>query len=86
MTSARERALSEGLVERLIGIQKSIQINKRIAMWEEHVLEMDEREIKRVSKEIAERCELFFLERESSGEESSVPVMERRIKEELRRI
>jgi len=86
MTSPRERALAEGLIERLIGIQKSTQINKRIAMWEEHVLEMDEREIKRVSMEIAERCELFFEEIELSGEESSVPVMERRIKEELRRI
>ncbi len=86
MTSARERLLADGLMKRFIGIQKSNKVNKKIAKWEEHVLDMNEREVKDVAKQIAKKCEIFFQNKERSAEDPSVELMEKKIKEELRKI
>lgn len=86
MSTARERLLIEGVRKRLIGIQKAKSIYKELAKWEEHVLRMDERGIDSASKQIARKCEIFFQSKERFGEEPSVEVMEKKIKEELKKI
>lgn len=87
MSSLRERQLAEGIKNKLIAIQKSEQIYKKLSKWEKKALLMDEKTIEKVANSIASKVEKFAskIEEKTGTQPNSQQVMVK-IKEELDRI
>lgn len=87
MSSPRERQLADGLMNKLIGIQKSRQIYKKLSKWETRALLLNEKEIEKIARSIAAKVEKFFEKRESETNNQPTPeqVM-KKIQEELNKI
>lgn len=84
MSSLRERYLAEGIKDRLIAIQKSEQIYKKLSRWQKKDLLLDEKAIEKVSNLIAAKVEKFALiiEKKTGNQPDPLQIMEK-IKEEL---
>ena len=67
MNSPRERILADSLKNKLIAIQKSEQIYKELAKWERKALQLDEKEIDKVSQKIAINVEKYFVKMLQKG-------------------
>lgn len=86
MSTPRERQLAEGVKNKLIGIQKSEQIYKKLSKWERKTLLLDEKTIERVANSIAAKVEMFVVRKENAGNPPSPQEVMRKIKEELEKI
>lgn len=87
MSSLRERQLAEGIKNKLIAIQKSEQIYKKLSKWQRKALVMDEKQIEKVANSIASKVEKYAsrIEVKTGNQPDSQQVMAK-IKEELDKI
>ena len=85
MSSPRERLLAEGINNKLISIQKSYQIYKKLNKWEKKVLLMDEKRIEEVSRIIAKKVEIFTKNIETNDGHPLPKDIMKKIQEEIGR-
>ena len=87
MSSPLERLLTDGLVDRLIAIQKSQEIYEKLSKWERRILLLDEREIRETAKLIALEVLKFdqAIQEETGNKPTSEQIMQK-IQEELEKI
>jgi len=87
MSSLRERLLTEVIKNKLIAIQKSKEIYKKLSKWERKVLLMEGKEIERVAESIATKVEKYAaMVQMETGNLPTAEEIKARIKEELERI
>ncbi len=87
MSTPRERVLAMGLKNKLIGIQKSDQINAELSKWQKKVLLLDDKGMTRVANSIAAKIEKSAAKVEKkTGNEPTPEQIKAWVKKELERI
>jgi hypothetical protein len=86
MINPRELGLAETIKNKLIGIQKSQQINKQLSKLDKKILKMNGKEVERVSKIVASKVHKFCMRTKSSGKPLTAEMINQRVRKELEKI
>ena len=86
MINPRELGLVELIDNKLIGIQKSEQINKQLSKLDKKILKMSRREVKRISKIVASKVHKFCMRTKNSGNPLTAEMINQRVKKELGKV
>lgn len=86
MINPRELGLAEVIKNKLIGIQKSQQINEKLSKLDKKILNMSRKEVERVSKAVASKVHKYCMRIKSSGKPLTADMINARVKKELEKI
>jgi hypothetical protein len=86
MINPRELGLAELIKNKLIGIQKSQQINEKLSKLDKKILSMSSKEVERVSNAVASKVHKYCMQMKSSGKPLTADMINARVKKELEKI
>jgi len=85
MINPRELGLAETIKNKLIGIQKSQQINKQLSKLDKKIMKMSGKEIERVSSIVASKVHKFCMRIKNSGKTLTAEMINEEVRKELER-
>ncbi len=83
MINPRELGLAETIKNKLIGIQKSQQINEQLSKLDEKILKMNGKEVDRVSRIVASKVHKFCMRIKSSKKTLTGEMINQQVSKEL---
>ena len=83
MINPRELGLREAIKNKLISIQKSVQVYAKLSRMDKEIQKMSDKEVENMSKSVAAKVHKFCMKKKESGESLNPQMINEKVKQEL---